>query len=46
MTNFVQGVITALAVGCAKQEDDFTTRETAEPEFAEGVVMTAEFTVK
>ncbi|HCF82831.1 MAG TPA: hypothetical protein DER68_02395 [Ruminococcaceae bacterium] len=36
-------VITALAVGCAKQEDDFTTRETAEPEFAEGVVMTAEF---
>lgn len=36
-------VITAFAVGCAKQEDNFTTRETAEPEFAEGVVMTAEF---
>lgn len=36
-------VMTALAVGCAKQEDDFTTRERPDPEFEEGVVMTTEF---
>lgn len=36
-------VAAAFAVGCAQQEDDFTTRERPDPEFEEGVVMTTEF---